>query len=74
MQEVTVSKAEADEARAAAEAATPRMQATSRFGVCCLPPLFAGQLVFDRLASVPEMLPVLAKHKCIWTRWLRTRL
>ncbi|KAA6429984.1 MAG: DAZ interacting 1-like [Trebouxia sp. A1-2] len=30
--EVTVSKAEADEARAAAEAATPRMQATSRFG------------------------------------------
>lgn len=36
VQEVTVSKAEADEARAAAEGATPRMQATSRFGVCCL--------------------------------------
>ncbi len=41
VQEVTVSKAEADEARAAAESATPRMQATSRFGVCCLPALIA---------------------------------
>ncbi len=40
VQEVTVSKAEADEARAAAETATPRMQATSRFGVCYLPAPF----------------------------------
>ncbi len=36
-----MSKAEADEARAAAETATPRMQATSRFGVCCLPAFIA---------------------------------
>ncbi len=41
VQEVTVSKAEADEARAAAEAATPGMQATSRFRVCCLPAFIA---------------------------------
>lgn len=33
VQEVTVTRAEADQARAAAEAATPRMQATTRFGV-----------------------------------------
>ncbi len=40
MQEVTVSRGEADEARAAAEAATPRMQATTRFGVSRQPPPF----------------------------------
>lgn len=33
VQEVTVTRAEADEARAAAESATPRMQATTCFGV-----------------------------------------
>jgi len=58
-----VSKAEADEARAAAEAATPRMQATSRFGVCCLPPLFAGLCMHTTCFSYPK--PSLGWPACV---------